>query len=268
MTRRDPATPTKRAILLGASNITLGLPWLIPAVEERLAGPVDITGAWGHGRSYGEPSSLLFRTLRGIVYSKVWKRLAERPALPTSALVTDVGNDIAFGESPDQIMEWVTTVFERLDAMDARTVVTGLPHARLSEQSATNFFIVRLLFFPEYPLRQPDILSKVAEVNGRVEELCEKFGNTFVPAQSEWYSLDPIHIRFRRQRTAWEEILRHWGEHRPEIDEDPHPLHRANPLRAMELYTMRPERYDIFAEKFITTQPCYTTRRGSPISMY
>ena len=60
----SPATPAHRALLLGASNITIGLPWLIPAVEERLGAPVEIAGAWGHGRSYGKPSSLLFRTLR------------------------------------------------------------------------------------------------------------------------------------------------------------------------------------------------------------
>ena len=257
------APPQKRALLVGASNITIGLPWLVPAIEERLEAPVEIVGAWGHGRSYGKPSSLLYRTLRGIVHSKLWERLEDRPDLPTSALITDVGNDIAFGETPDDILEWVTTVFERLEAMGARTVVTGLPLERLRDQSKTNFFIIRVLFFPQYPLRQPDILAKVEEVNGRLEELCAKFGNTFVPAERDWYSYDPIHIRFRRQREAWEHILRAWSD-------DPAEVRRrvANPRRAMELYSMRPERYDIFAEKFLTIQPCYTTRQGSQISMY
>ena len=42
MIRPTPAEPARRAILLGASNITLGLPWVVPAIEERLGAPVDI----------------------------------------------------------------------------------------------------------------------------------------------------------------------------------------------------------------------------------
>jgi len=263
MNRKSSATPQKRAILVGASNITLGLPWVIPAVEERLEAPVEITGAWGHGRSYGEPSSLMYRTLRGIIHSKLWSHLEDRPELPTFACVTDVGNDIAFGESPDQIMKWVTVVFERFSQMNARVVVTGLPIDRLHNQSKLNFFMIRVLFFPQYPLRQPDILAKVDEVNGRLEELTLRFGFHFVQPKERWYGLDPIHIQFPKQKEAWEFILRSWTA-------DPSEVHKrmTNLRRAIELYSMRPERYDIFGEKFLTHQPAYTTKYGSPISMF
>ena len=263
MTPRPQVEPTRRAILLGASNITLGLPWVVPAVEERLGAPVEVVGAWGHGRSYGEPSSLLFRTLRGIVHSKVWQELDERPAIENHALVTDVGNDIAFGHSPEEIIGWVTTVFERLERLGARTVVTGLPVERLRDQSRWNFFVFRLLYFPQYPLRQTEILEKVDEVSGRLTELVTRFGFHFVHMERHWYGLDPIHIQFTHMMEAWEKILRGW-------DDGGEEAHKrwANPRRAVELYSLRPERYDIFAEKFFTPQPCYQTKHHSPISMY
>lgn len=263
MTPRPAAEPTRRAILLGASNITLGLPWVVPAVEERLGAPVEIIGAWGHGRSYGEPSSLLFRTLRGIVHSKVWQVLEERPPLDNHALVTDVGNDIAFGHSPEEIIGWVNTVFERLARLGARTVVTGLPVERLRDQSRWNFLCFRLLYFPQYPLRQAEILEKVDEVFGRLTELVPRFGFQMVHMERHWYGLDPIHIQFPQMKEAWEKILRGW-------DDEGREAHKrwANPRRAAELYSLRPERYDIFAEKFLTPQPCYRTKHHSSISMY
>lgn len=263
MTTRPHPEPEKRALLFGASNITFGLPWVVPAVEERLGDPVEIVGAWGHGRSFGTPSSLLFRTLRGIVHSKVWDVLDELPDRPTYAMVTDVGNDIAFGHSPDEILGWVRTVLERLERLGARTVVTGLPILRLEDQSRWNFQLFRVLFFPQYPLRQPDILAKVEEVMGRLEEMVDEFGASFVPLRREWYSVDPIHIRFRRQKEAWERILRPWDPEGTEAHK-----RMANPRRAVELYSLKPERYDIFAEKYWTPQPCYHTRRGSSIAMY
>jgi hypothetical protein len=255
--------PARRAILLGASNITLGLPWVVPAVEERLGAPVEIFGAWGHGRSYGEPSSLLFRTLRGIVHARVWQVLEELPPRECFAMVTDVGNDIAFGHSPDQIIGWVTTVFERLERLGARTIVTGLPIERLRDQSRWNFQFFRVLYFPQYPLRQSQILEKVEEVYARLTELVARFGFRYVHLERHWYGFDPIHIQFPRMKEAWERILRGW-------DDEGREAHKrwANPRRAVELYSLRPERYDIFAEKFVTPQPCYRTRHGSSIAMY
>ena len=260
--RRHPE-PARRAILLGASNITLGLPWVVPAVEERLGSPVEIIGSWGHGRSYGVPSSLLYRTLRGIVHSKLWRVLEDLPPRPTYACLTDVGNDIAFGHTPDEILGWLTTVFERLDRLGAHTLVTGLPLERLRDQSAVNFCVFRMLYFPQYPLRQADILAKVEEVHARVEELTARFGFTFVPKERHWYGYDPIHIQFSHMKEAWEKILRGW-------DDEERVAHKrwANPRRAVELWSLRPERYDIFGEKFLTTQPCYRTRRSSTIAMY
>lgn len=260
-----PAGPglRRRALLLGASNITFGLPWLIPAVEDRLGGAVDICGAWGHGRSYGEPSTLLLRTLRGVVHSNLWGRLETREPLETFALVTDVGNDIAFGEEPDAILAWVETVFDRLEAMEATVVVTGLPHLRLHDQSDLGFLVARTIFFPEYSMDRADILRKVDEVNARLADLARRRGHAFIEMEREWYWVDPIHIRFRRQGEAWERILRAWD---PALGELARP--RTTPLRAIDLYLRRPEEYHLLAEHSYHRQPCHRTQRGSAISMY
>jgi hypothetical protein len=263
MNPKKHAEPARRAILFGASNITLGLPWVVPAVEERLGAPVELIGAWGHGRSYGVPSSLLYRTLRGIVHSKVWQVLEELPPRPSYAMLTDLGNDLAFGHTPDEIMGWLTTVFERLAKLEVRTIVTGMPIDRLRDQSKFNFFFFRVLYFPQYALRQADILAKVEEITARLQVLVKQFGFTYTPVERHWYGYDPIHIQFSHMKEAWEKILRGW-------DDEGREAHKrmTNPRRAVELYSLRPERYDIFAEKFLTVQPCYHTRRGSSIAMY
>ncbi len=263
MNPRQHVEPARRAILFGASNITLGLPWVVPAVEERLGAPVEIIGAWGHGRSYGEPSSLLYRTLRGIVHSRAWQVLEELPVRDSYAMITDLGNDIAFGHSPKEILGWVTIVLERLARLGARTIVTGMPLERLRDQSRWNFLLTRLLYFPQYPLRQADILEKVEEISARLPELADQFGFHYFPMERHWYGIDPIHIQFTRAKEAWEKVFRSWDDEEREAHK-----RMANPRRAVELYSLRPERYDIFAEKFLTPQPCYHTKRCSTIAMY
>ena len=202
-------------------------------------------------------------TLRGVVHSDLWGRLETRPALDEFALVTDVGNDIAFGEEPDTILGWVETVFERLRERGARTVVTGLPHRRLHDQSDLGFLIARTIFFPQFSMDRTDILGKVDEVNARLAAMTERFGFSFIEMERAWYWIDPIHIRFRRQGEAWERILRGWDPALGEIRRS-----RTTPLRALELYTRRPEEYHLQAEHSYHHQPCFTTHRGSPISMF
>ena len=80
--------PTLRAVLLGASNVAISFPRLLSFLRETAGGPVEVLGAFGHGRSYGEESRLLWlRHLPGIVRSGLWPELARRQPLPTVALL-------------------------------------------------------------------------------------------------------------------------------------------------------------------------------------
>jgi hypothetical protein len=93
-----------RVVALGASNLTRGFHEVVSASRAAWGPDVQILAALGHGRSYGARSRLLTRRLPGILDSGLWPALEAMPAVPTRALVTDVGNDILYGYPPAQTL--------------------------------------------------------------------------------------------------------------------------------------------------------------------
>jgi hypothetical protein len=113
-----PSRPTSdrpsRLVALGASNLTRGLPELLRAAGSGSPAPTEFLCALGLGRSYGLRSRVLFRSLPSILECGLWSRLSELPPASTTALVTDVGNDILYGASVGSLSSWVEECVARL----------------------------------------------------------------------------------------------------------------------------------------------------------
>ena len=105
--------PTRRVVLLGASNLTMGLGRVYRTLRTLWPEPLDLLVATGHGRSYGFTSYVFSRTLPGIAACGLWHDLAQRVPLPTVALVTDIGNDIVYGSDVSAIAGWVEQCLAR-----------------------------------------------------------------------------------------------------------------------------------------------------------
>ena len=127
----DPSqpSPSRRVILLGASNVVRAISTIVETVELIWEPPLDVLAACGHGRSFGRTSCVFGRSLPGILQCGLWQDWQRRPALPTAALVSDIGNDILYGASVDQIAEWVEQCLARLRGACDRIVITELPLA-------------------------------------------------------------------------------------------------------------------------------------------
>src|SRR5947207_14876376 len=93
----EMSSKVSRVVALGASNLTRGLRIVVSTARQTWGPDIEIFGALGHGRSYGADSRVFVRRLPGILQSGLWRDLAARPPVPTRALVTDVGNDILYG---------------------------------------------------------------------------------------------------------------------------------------------------------------------------
>jgi hypothetical protein len=212
MKKTDPAL---RAILLGASNLRISLPWILDRVRRQAGGPgrsVEALVACGHGRSYGTWSRFLFgRRLPGIAGCGLWRELGRRPPLPTFALITDIGNDLAYGAGVAATAGWVEACLDRLAApkadAEAEIVMTLLPLARLERLSGLQVRLAAALLFPGREVAWPALLDQARDLDERLRRMGRERGARLVEPAADWYGLDPIHLRRCRRREVWSQIV-------------------------------------------------------------
>jgi hypothetical protein len=206
----QPQTP--RVVLLGASNLAMGLELAVDAARAQLGGPVEALAALGRGRSWGARSRFLVRDLPGIDACGLWRELARRPAAPTWFVALDLGNDLAFGSSAAQVAAWIEVSLERLVARGARGTLTGLPLARLERISPRQFDVLKRILFPFHAIERERLLQEARELEQRSREIARKFGLVHVALEDRWYGLDPIHFAREARLEVWRRFVGAWGE--------------------------------------------------------
>lgn len=260
--------PPRRVILLGASNLTLAFPLVVATLRAAL-GPVELLAAHGHGRSYGMTSRVLCRSLPGIRSCRLWDDLATRPraAEPPLALVADVGNDLLYGASVEQVLRWVETALTRLREHHCRLTVGTLPLSSLDRLSRLRYTLTKSLFFPGQGPGWDEMRQLAPALDAGLRQLAATHGATTVTPRPEWYGFDPIHIRRRLRPAAWSEILSSW--HAPfsesAIPTRPAPSGLSNSLR---LWTLVPAQRSLCGRECEAPQPAATWEDGTTVSLY
>ncbi|MGH8580996.1 MAG: hypothetical protein ACREVK_13075 [Gammaproteobacteria bacterium] len=251
-------------VLLGASNLTRGLATAIEAAQLICGGPSRILVAAGHGRSFGVYSRVLFRGLPGITQCGLWDELARGPRLPTLALLTDLGNDIAYGVAAEEIIEYVRRCVERLTEHQARIIITTLPLQRLERLSPRGYRIFRAVFFPGRRLSLEQALDRARTVNVALQQLSFERRITLVDQRPNWYGLDPIHIRRRCLWGAYHGILRHWVD----ADREEPAAHKTSVRRWLRSLLLAPQYECVFGFDRYREQPTGRLPDGTTIALY
>ena len=262
--KEDPpeTCPPRRLVFLGASNVARAISTVFETARGMCGCPVEILAAIGRGRSYGIDSSVLGRRLPGILHCGLWQALAERPALPTSAVVTDIGNDILYGVPPVQIAQWVEKCLERLLAYDVRIVMTLLPISNVEKLTPARFRVARALLFPRNRQSLEEIREKVFELNDRIRGVGEQCGVTLIEQQSDWYGFDPIHVHRRNWAKVWQKIFSGW----PEVQSCDAPTRSLR--RWLYLTMLKPEQRVIWGVHQHGKQPAARFSDNTTISLY
>ncbi len=248
-----------RIIALGASNLTRGFHTVVSAARAEWGPEIQVLAALGHGRSYGSSSRVLIRTLPGILQSGLWRRLESMPRVPTRALVTDVGNDILYGFSAEQILAWVEETLNRLLRATEDIIVTDLPLSSIKRLSRMKYLFFRSILFPFCRLPLARVLEAAEQINAGIAEICIVRGVRLFNLNPDWYGVDPIHIRPSLWRSAWQEML------------DVRAISKlvgTSPLEGIRLYLMAPERRRIFGAEQFTPQSGVRLSSGGRVWLY
>jgi hypothetical protein len=248
-----------RVVALGASNLTRGFQTVISTARASWGPDVEVMAALGHGRSYGVRSQFVVRALPGILESGLWRALESRPHVPTRALVTDVGNDIVYGFSAEQILEWIGEAVARLRRVTSDIVLTDLPLAGIRGVSDAKFRLIRSILFPSCRVPLVEIQETAERVTAGLAQLSAVHGARFLNLRPDWYGFDPIHIRPSLWRSAWREILGTEPEGSQVV---------TSRREGLGLYLMPPERRWILGREQFTAQPGVALRSGGRIWTY
>ncbi len=248
-----------RIVALGASNLTRGFQTIVSTARSAWGPEVQVLAALGHGRSYGVSSRVFFRTLPGILESGLWRMLESLPQAPTRALVTDIGNDVIYGYSVEQTLEWVVEVLDRLQRFTRDIILTDLPLSSIKRLSQAKYLFFRSILFPSCHLLLSEVIKAVERVNTELEEIAAARGLRFFRLNPSWYGFDPIHFRPSLWQPAWQEILGAHSGASTGIGSLP---------EGMRLYLMAPERMRLFGIDRFTPQSGVMLPKGGRVWFY
>ena len=165
------STPATTIVLLGASNLTRGLPAVVSTARAAWGSGVEVLAALGLGRSYGASSRILVRTLPGILDCGLWNELETRPRVRTRGLVTDVGNDILYGYGAERTLGWVDEALTRLGRVADELVITDLPMDSIRALSNVKFTAIRSVLVPSCRLGRREVVDTAESVNAGLARL-------------------------------------------------------------------------------------------------
>lgn len=253
-------------ILLGASNLTRDFPLILRLLQASLESPFEIYTAVGHGRSYGNWSRLLSRALPGIAKCEIWSALPEKNTETRQplALLTDIGNDLIYGQSVDAIFGWIECCVSQLQEIDARITITLLPEESISQLSSIRFELTRRLFFPKNQTSLTDLKQKVQVLNTQLSSLAKRDQIAIVKTSSDWYGLDPIHYRYSQRATLWKSILSYWDS--PSVKN--HSIQNRWFDFLYSFYHLQPATKRQWGKTYHSPQPTRILEDGTRISVY
>ncbi len=250
-------------MLLGASNLSLGFREVLAAASRQLGGgPFETHVAAGLGRSYGRWSMVLGRGLPGIVDCGLWRAVSRPAAGPTYLLLSDIGNDIAYGASPETISGWVATCLDRLAESEPRAALVLPPTASVAALRRWQFLAVRTLLFPGRRISLDAARAATEELADRLRRLAGERGVPVAEPRRRWYGFDAIHVRRRVRREVWREVLAGWG---------PPPVATSEPPRAPRLparASSAAERRTLLGVELARAQPRRRLADGTTLAFY
>lgn len=197
-------------ILLGASNLSRGCFALSRLLKANLhPRKVEVLIASGPGRAYCASGGLLNVTYPPIHSSEIFEvaRNKSECGYQVVALVTDIGNDIMYGVSAEQVIETIQQIFDKLQSMNAKIFYTTLPIAFEKGVHPAWFYILRSLLLPFSRVTYDQATAGIIGVNKFLRESAGKCGH-LISDMDRYLGFDKIHYGWLRANNAWSQVAR------------------------------------------------------------
>ena len=210
------AQPRALIVALGASNLSRGLSRLVTICRRCTAKPIDLFAGAGHGRSYGANSRIWNRRLPSILGSGLWRSLDRNSAsddlnsTTRLAVITDIGNDLLYGFSVEQIAAWIEEVVLRLQQRGFQIVITQLPIESIQAVGTLRFHILKSILVPGCQQSLEAIKDQSHQINNKIVSLSKGHHVTILRQPGSWYGIDAIHVKRSCLNELWQRVVDCW----------------------------------------------------------
>jgi hypothetical protein len=259
----ETPAPRQRVVLLGASNLSIMFPTIVETARAMYAQPLEMFVAKGFGRSYGQQSKFFGKKFPGILQSGLWDAMSRAQALPTVAIIADIGNDLAYEAPVDTIIKWIETALDRLASYGARVVLNEPPLDSLKRVGTVRYRVMRELLFPKCRLSRAELLSRAERLSERLHELSREREIPIFAGESAAYGLDPIHPRRASAGDVWERMLSALSP-----TSSGRPLVHPAPIDSLRFYQLKPHTWSVYGWSRCAEQPCRRLADGTTIAIY
>ena len=198
-------------VVMGASNVSRGLARLAAVVRSRVASPVDLFVAAGHGRGYALATRVGLRRLPSILGSGLWRSLERQGIERPLVLVTDVGNELLYGLGVAGLARAVRTAAGRLADAGARVAITGLPLESVARVGRARYRLLRTCYVPGCTIPLGDLKEATVWLDDELRAAAADIGGRYIPQPGLWYGFDALHLRRRRLDDLWHAAGDAWG---------------------------------------------------------
>lgn len=265
----SPRSPERanRLILLGASNLTMSLRLAIEQMQRYFGGPSDVLAAVGHGRSYGQSSRVLLRELPAIIDSGLWAKLAASEIRPTYAVLTDIGNDILYGNSPAQILQWISWCIERLKVHSAKIVLSNLPILAIESLPEWRYHFFRRIFYFSCRLSRAEVVERARAVHQGLIELATSRQCVLCEQELNWMGADGIHYAYHKRSQPYQHFCARLAEMASMASSHEQP---ACPSSHSHSWIRRPQfaRRKMLGQEMVCQQPSGQLSDGTVVSLF
>ena len=195
-------------IFLGASNLARSFYGLKSCITRCVfPRPVNFIHAMGPGRGYIRQGGMLNVTYPPILDCDILK--AARDKMKNNqqviALITDIGNDIMYGVSTDEIICGLKSLLSDLNELEASVFITPIPVDLENDIRELYFRVLRRVFFRNSSVSLHQASEAVQFINKFIIQLLNK-NIIVINEMKQFCGIDKIHYGLFQSRSAWSHI--------------------------------------------------------------
>ncbi len=207
--QEEPSSKDKLLFLfMGASNLARGYSLLTRYLSRCLGVQnIEFLNALGPGRGFCAKGGMFNFIYPPIQDCQVIEAVDKKTKNPRVVLITDLGNDLMYGVTPDALIECLDTLIDRMLKWNADIFLTSIHINMKKDISRRTFYILRFIFYPNSKMNYEETDSLIIKVNDYLEEKARNNKKVHLITGMESYAgSDKIHYSLLKMHKAWSKV--------------------------------------------------------------